>query len=167
VGLKRAAVLTALVVTLTCLGCDSGTTTYNIDGTWSAGRVTFNFGGGQTWVLYDVLMTVDTTEGEIRFSGLDSEGLLWGYSGDYTRTQNRVVAQDMPEIDYGSSDQLDLQLEFSRNRFSGAAINWVYDDDDDLTDVGAARISGGRADGIDTRDFSPTEGERREPKFDE
>lgn len=134
--------LMLIVTALFMLGCDGTSGYYNIDGDYTLGTVQFVYGGNQTWTLYDVIVTVDTTEGRVYFSGIDSQNLLWGYSGDYDRTDDRIVALDMPEVDYGSEDQLDLRLEFTSNsRFEGVAINWVYENGD-LQDVGAANISG-------------------------
>ena len=133
--------LTLLVAAIFLVGCD-GTTGYNIDGDYTVGTVRFVYGGNQTWTLYDVIVTVDSTQDRIYFSGLDSQNRLWGYSGDFDRTDDRIVALDMPEVDFGSEDQLDLRLEFTSNsRFEGVAINWVYDGIT-LDDVGAANIAG-------------------------
>lgn len=141
----RIATLAALTITLAALllaGCDSGSDYYGIDGDYNVGTVRFVYGGNQTWTLRECILTVDTSAGELFFSGLDSDGLLWGYSGDYQRSNNRLVALDMPEVDFGSEDQLDLRIEFTSNsRFEGVAINWVYDSGE-LTDVGAANITG-------------------------
>lgn len=139
---RLVALVTAVVAILFMLGCDSGSGDYSIDGDYSLGTVRFVFGGDKTRTLYEVIVTVDTSARRIHFSGLDSQNRLWGYSGDYDRTNNRLVALDMPEIDYGSEDQLDLRIEFTSNsRFEGVAINWVYDGGT-LEDVGAANISG-------------------------
>ena len=136
------AALTIVVVALFTLGCDSGSDYYGIDGDYDIGTVRFVYGGNQTWTLRNVILTVDTSAGEVFFSGIDSDGALWGYSGDYERDNNRLVALDMPEVDFGAEDRLDLRVEFTSNsRFEGVAINWVYDQGD-LTDVGAANISG-------------------------
>lgn len=132
----------ALAVVMTLGGCDGGETA-NIDGDWSAGTVTFDYGGGVTWTLRQVIVSVDTTTTTVSFSGFDGDGLLWEYRGDYSRTDNRIVAQDLPEIDFGSEDQLDLRLEFTGRNFNGAAINWVYDGSE-LSDVGATNIRGTR-----------------------
>ncbi len=140
----RNASLVLLIVLVAALftGCDSGTDDFSIGGDYNVGTVQFVFGENQTFTLRDVIVTIDTSRREIFFSGIDSSGALWGYSGDYRHTGNRVVASDLPEVDFGSSDQLDLRLEFtSSSRFEGVAINWVYDGGR-LTDVGAANIDG-------------------------
>lgn len=142
--MRIATLLTALVIVagLLVAGCDSGSDFHNIDGDYNVGTVQFVYGGNQTWTLRQVILTIDTNEGRVYFSGLDSQDRLWGYSGDYDRANNRIVALDLPEIDFGSEDQIDLRVEFTSNsRFEGVAINWVYDDGD-LTDVGAANITG-------------------------
>jgi len=134
--------LTLLVAAIFMVGCDGTSGYYNIDGDYTVGTVRFVYGGNQTWTLYDVIVTVDSGEDRIYFFGLDSQNRLWGYSGDYDRTDERIVALDMPEVDFGSEDQLDLRLEFTSNsRFEGVAINWVYDGAT-LDDVGAANIAG-------------------------
>lgn len=131
-----------IVVALLSFGCDGDTGTYSIDGDYDLGTVRFVYGGDETWTLREVVVTVDTGAGEIFFSGIDRNNALWGYSGDYDRDGDRLVALDMPEVDYGSSDRLDLRIEFtSSRRFEGVAINWVYDGGD-LLDVGAANIAG-------------------------
>lgn len=135
------AILT-LVGALLFMGCDGTSSSYNINGDYSVGNVRFVYGGNQTWTLRDVIITVDTTQSRLYFSGIDSQGLLWGWSGRYERSDNRIVALDMPEVDFGSEDQLDLRLEFTSNsRFEGVAINWVYSGTT-LQDVGAANIAG-------------------------
>ncbi|MGC9320471.1 MAG: hypothetical protein ACP5KN_20725, partial [Armatimonadota bacterium] len=100
----------------------------------------------------------------IYFSGYDSNGQLWGYYGDYNRTVNRVVAQDLPEIDFGSEDLMDLRLEFTSSRVDGAAINWGYDGDD-LTDVGAANIGGRRIYSRSAREMDTAAGDGKQPKL--
>jgi len=136
------ALLIVLAGALVLAGCDSGTDTFGIDGDYDLGTVRFVYGENQTWTLRQVIVTIDTSQGEIFFSGLDSNGDLWGYSGDYRHTGDRVIANDLPEVDFGSDDQLDLRLEFtSSSRFEGVAINWVYDNSR-LVDVGAANIAG-------------------------
>ncbi len=142
----RITTLVTLMIVVAALalfvGCDGTTGYYNIDGDYTVGTVRFVYGGNQTWTLYDVIVTVDGGEDRVYFSGLDSQNRLWGYSGDYDRTDERIVALDMPEVDFGSEDQLDLRLEFTSNsRFEGVAINWVYDGNT-LDDVGAANITG-------------------------
>jgi len=143
--LRITTLLTLIVVVASLalfVGCDGTTGSYNIDGDYTVGTVRFVYGGNQTWTLHEVILTVDTTEGRVYFSGLDSQNRLWGYSGDYDRIDDRIVALDMPEVDYGSDDQLDLRIEFTSNsRFEGVAINWVYDSGD-LDDVGAANVTG-------------------------
>ncbi len=150
--------------TLLFAGCDSGTT-YNIEGDWDLGTVQFDYGGGVTWTLNNVLLSVDTVDEVIYFSGYDRNGLLWGYAGDYSRTANRVIALDLPEIDFGSEDQLDLRLEFTSNRVNGAAINWVYDAGE-LEDVGAARVSGRKVFGSSVRSMAATGSDEKAPKFE-
>ncbi len=154
----------AVVVALLCLGCDSGTSIYSIGGDWSAGQIVFNYGGGVTWRLKNVVITIDTVDGMIYLSGIDNDGFLWGYSGEYQRTENRLGAENLPEITFGSEDELDLRLEFtSSNRFNGAAINWVYDGGD-LTDVGATNISGRRISTAAARDLSAAASDEKAPK---
>jgi len=142
---RRAALMVSvmLIVPAFLTGCD-GTVIYNIDGNWALGTVVFNYGDGRTWTLYDVLIEVDTGEGLIYFSGFDRDDQLWVYRGDYTRTGNRVVAEEMPERDKGDKDTLDLRLEFGSTRLVGTATNWVYDDTGDVDDVGSATLSGRR-----------------------
>jgi hypothetical protein len=131
-----------IIVALFSFGCDGGTGDFSIDGDYDLGTVRFVYGQNNTWTLRDVIVTVDTSQGEIFFSGIDGDGALWGYSGDYDRDDDRLVALDLPEVDFGSEDQLDLRIEFTSNsRFEGVAINWVYDAGE-LTDVGAANIAG-------------------------
>lgn len=164
--MRTATLLMALLalVALAFIGCEGGTTIYDIDGDWNAGTVQFIYGANETWTLYDVLITVDTVEEMIYISGYDSNDLLWGYSGDYDRSQNRVTALDMPEVDFGSEDQMDLHLEFGSSRFEGAAINWVYDGDD-LTDVGAANISGRYVGRMSTRQVTPQGDAEKKPRL--
>ncbi len=142
--IARTVALTVAMLGVIIVGCDSGSDTYSIDGDYSLGTVEFVYGGDEnpTWTLYDVLVTIDTATGEVFFSGEESDNDVWGYSGDYERSGNRIVALDLPEVREGSEDRLDLRLEFtSSRRFEGVAINWVYDRDD-LTNVGAANVSG-------------------------
>jgi hypothetical protein len=80
------AVLMIVGVTLLMFGCDSGTDTHNVDGDYAVGTVQFVFGENQTWTLRDVLITIDTRESRVYFSGIDRDGLLWGYSGRYSRS---------------------------------------------------------------------------------
>ncbi|MEA3400984.1 MAG: hypothetical protein U9R79_07005 [Armatimonadota bacterium] len=164
--MRIAAVIAAIVsiAAVVCLmGCE-GDAIYSIDGDWAIGTVRFSYGGGKTWTLRDVLITVDTMDDVIYFSGYDSEGQLWGYYGEYDRTVNRVVAQDLPEIDFGSEDLMDLRLEFTSSRVDGAAINWVYDGDD-LTDVGAANVGGHRVYSRAAREMDAAAGDEKQPKL--
>jgi hypothetical protein len=161
------AVLMIVGVTLLMFGCDSGTDTHNVDGDYAVGTVQFVFGENQTWTLRDVLITIDTRESRVYFSGIDRDGLLWGYSGRYSRSGNRILASDLPEIDFGSADQLDLRLEFtSSRRFEGIAINWVYENNR-LADVGAANITGQETfiRAAQVRDVSAT-GAEKTPKLE-
>ncbi len=161
---REAALLVAMIVTVICIGCDADS--YNIRGTYDAGTVDFSFGGGDFWRLEDVELYVDTSERKVHFSGYSRAGDLWEWAGSYRRTGNRIVAQDLPEVLYGSSDLIDLHLEFSRDTFSGAVINWVYTERD-LQEVGAARISGRRISRFARRGLSPSdEQDRPVPKFD-
>lgn len=163
----RAALITGAVVAIVGSGCD-GTGATITSGEYSVGRVDFNFGGGETWRLNDVLVTVDTAQRRVFLSGFDRQNQLWVYGGSYSRTEGRLVGTDLPEIELGSADRIDLHLEFSRNTFSGAVINWVYDGRE-LANVGAARISGRRIGPIGTRDVvTPAQRSDEEgPKFDE
>lgn len=166
----RNASLALLIVIMGALifaGCDGGTDYYGVDGDYDVGTVRFVFGQNQTFTLRDVIVTIDSSRREIFFSGIDSNGDLWGYSGDYSHSGDRLIASDLPEIDFGSQDRLDLRLEFTSNsRFEGVAINWVYDGTR-LVDVGAANI-GGRETFISSaqaRDAAPT-GADKTPKLE-
>ncbi|MGM0493027.1 MAG: hypothetical protein ACQER1_08780 [Armatimonadota bacterium] len=167
---KAIAVVTALMIvgtTLLMSGCDSGTDTYSIDGDYNVGTVQFVYGENQTFTLREVIVTIDTSARDIFFSGIDRNGALWGYSGSYRHTGNRIIASDLPEVDFGSADQLDLRLEFtSSRRFEGVAINWVYDGTR-LTDVGAANITGQETfiRSAEARDAAPT-GVEKTPKLE-
>lgn len=164
---KSLLIVGVVMIALTLLaGCD-GTIIYNIDGNWALGTVTFTYGDGRTWTLYDVLIEVDTGEGLIYFSGFDRDDQLWIYRGDYTRTGNRVVAEEMPERDEGDKDTLDLRLEFGSTRVVGTATNWVYDDSGNVEAVGSATLSGRKVSQPAQRDMDTSSAEARGPKFAE
>ncbi len=161
-----AALLTAGIA-FAMFGCDSGTDTYSVAGDYALGNVQFVYGENETWTLRNVLVTIETAPSRIYFSGEDRDGLLWGYSGSYRRTANRIIASDLPEIDFGSADQLDLRLEFTSNRrFEGIAINWVYDGSR-LMNVGAANVTGQETfiRAAQSRDVSAT-GAEKTPKLE-
>lgn len=163
-GLRRAVMIAAAFATMIGLGCD-GTTTA-IGGVYDVGRVDFHFGGGQFWRLNQVELIVDTGRRTVEFSGFSTDGALWIWAGSYTRSGNRIAATDLPEIDFGSDDLLDLHLEFSQNRFEGAAINWEYVGRD-LVNIGAARIDGRRVARTIPRSAPTEDGEKRQPKYDD
>jgi len=130
-----------VVAALLLVGC-GGDEVFSGDGDYEVGTVRFVYGANQTWTLREVLVTINASERRAYFSGIDSQGLLWGWAGSYTQNGSQVVALNMPEIDFGSDDQLDLRIEFTSNsRFEGVAINWVYDGGS-LEDVGASNITG-------------------------
>ncbi len=134
----------AVVILMLFAGCDGSFWLTSIDGYWDVGNVQFRYGDGRTWTLRDGLIEVDTGEGLIYLSGYDSDNALWAWRGEYDRTGNRVVAEDMPEMDQGDRDVIDLRVEFDRNRVDGTATNWVYDSTHDLEAVGTAPLSGQR-----------------------
>lgn len=168
--MRKAIVIVAALVfagsALLMVGCDSGDT-FSVGGDYNVGTVRFVYGENQTFTLREVIVTIDTSSRDIFFSGIDRDDALWGYSGSYRHTGNRIIASDLPEVDFGSADQLDLRLEFtSSRRFEGVAINWVYRDDR-LTDVGAANITGQETfiQSAEARDAAPT-GVEKTPKLE-
>jgi len=158
--------LAVVVVALALFaGCDGGFWLTSIDGFWDLGDVQFRYGDGRTWTLEDGLIEVDTTEGLIYLSGYDSGNELWAWRGEYDRSGNRVVAEDMPEMDAGDRDVMDLNVEFDRNRVDGAVTNWVYDGSGDLSAVGTAAVSGRRTSNPSAaRDIDSAGAQPRAPK---
>ena len=153
----RIVTLTAVfaVLALLLVGCE-GDDFVSTDGDYDVGTVRFVYSANQTWTLRDVIVTIDSGQRRAYFSGIDAQGLLWGWAGSYTQNENQIVALNMPEIDFGSDDQVDLRIEFTSNsRFEGVAINWVYDGGS-LEDVGAANVTG-RETFINTRQVRTVE----------
>ncbi len=134
----------AVIALVLFAGCDGSFWLTSIDGFWDVGDLQFRYGDGSTWTLNDGLIEVDTAEGLIYLSGYDGQDALWAWRGEYDRSGNRVVCEDMAEMDRGNRDVMDLRVEFDRNRVDGTATNWVYDSTGDLESVGTAPLSGRR-----------------------